>query len=113
AQAGQVEFVVAAQRADHRAQFAQGVAAGRDAEEVFGDGRSPLVEAGGGEGTPTRLERAVEHVTVAEVLDQKTVGIAPVVEDLAPQDVPADSPREVITEFGEGAAAGGHPVDVA
>ena len=102
-----------AQRADHRAKLAQGFAAGRDAEEVFGDPGSPLVEPGGGEGSPTRLEAAVEHVAVAEVLDQKSVGIAPVVEDLAAQDVPADSPRAVITEVGEVAAAGGHRVDVA
>ena len=38
AQAGQVEFVVAAQRADHRAKFAQGFAAGCDAQEVLGVG---------------------------------------------------------------------------
>src|SRR3984893_18569705 len=92
AQAGQVEFVVGAQPADHRAKLAQGFAAGRDAEEIFGDPGSPLVEPGGGEGSPTRLEAAVEHVAVAEVLDQKTVGIAPIVEDLAAEDVPADSP---------------------
>ncbi len=91
----------------------EGFAAGCDAQEVLGDGGSPLGEPRRGEGSPTRLERAVEHVAVAEVLDQKTVGIAPVVEDLAALDVAADSPGAVIAEVGEVAAAGGHRVDVA
>src|SRR6202022_246175 len=84
-----------------------------DPEEVFGDGWSPLGESRSGEGSPTRLERAVEHVTVTEVLNQETVGIAPVVEDLAALDVAADSPGAVISEVGEVAAAGGHRVEIA
>ena len=50
---------------------------------------------------PTRLERAVEHVAVAEVLDQETVRVPPVVEDLAALDVAADAPGAVVAEVGE------------
>ena len=46
----------------------------------------------GRERRPAGLQRVVEHVAVGEVLDQEAVRVAPVVEDLAALDVPADAP---------------------
>ena len=61
-------------------------------------------QSGGGERCPSGFERVVEQVAVGEVLEQVTVGIAPVVEDLAALDVSADAPGADIPMLTEAAA---------
>ena len=75
--------------------------------------RAPLGQSRGGERRPARFERAVEHVAVGEVLDDKAVRVAPVVEDLATLDVTADSPGPLITMVFKVFTAGGQRVEVA
>jgi len=89
-----------------------GFAPGRDPRKVFGDGWSPLGEPGSGERSPTRFERAVEHVTVAEVLNRKPSGSRQC-RNLAALNVAADSHEQVITALGEVAAAVAIAVEVA
>ena len=110
--AEQVEFGVAAQRAGDPAQLLQGLAAGRDAQEVLGGGRPPLGQPGGGHRRPAGLEGVVEQVAVAEVLDEEPVGVAPVVEDLAALDVPPDAPGPLVAVLAQVLAARGERVEV-
>src|SRR5664279_3196644 len=92
ADGGKVELVVLAQGVEHCPELEQGLRAGLDAEEVLGGRRPPLRQAGGRKRCPARLEGVVEQVPVAVVLDHEPVRVAPVVEDLAALDVPADAP---------------------
>ena len=82
-------------------------------EEVLARRWTPLGQSGGGERCPAGFERVVEQVAVGEVLDQETVGIAPVVEDLAALDVSADAPGPEIATLPQVFAAGGQGVEVA
>ena len=52
--------------------------------------RSPLGQPRNGERCPPRLQSGIEHVAAGEVLDQETVGVARVVEQLAALNVAAD-----------------------
>src|SRR4029078_8261328 len=61
---------------------------------------------------PTGLQGVVEHVAVGVVLDQETVRVTPVVEDLAAFDVAADAPRAEIALCAQVFAAGGQRVEV-
>ena len=83
------------------------------AEEILGGRRSPLRQPGRGERRPAGFQRAVEHVAVAEVLDQKTIGVAPVVEDLAALDVSADSPGTLVAMVFQVLTADGQRIEVA
>ena len=113
AEAVEVELVVLrAARSTMARSSASASPAGLDAEEVLGGGRPPLGQTGGGHRRPARLERAVEQVAVAEVLDQEAVRVAPVVEDLAALDVPADAPRPPVAPLAQVLAAGGQRVEV-
>ena len=86
---------------------------GCDAEKILGGRWAPLRQTRGGERRPSRLECVVEHVPVGEVLDQETVGITPVVEDLAALDMPADPPRPVIAQLAQVFAARRDRVQIA
>ena len=93
AQGGQVEFVVVTQRTDHRGKFAA-VSSGEPTPRKSLLGGGPhWYSPEAAQRRPARLQRVVEHVAVGEVLDQeRTIRVAPVVEDLAALDVAADAP---------------------
>ena len=75
-------------------------------------GWSPLIQAGGPHRGPAGLQGVVEHVAVGIVLDQETVRVTPIVEDLAAFDVAADAPRAEIPLLAQIFAAGGQRVEV-
>ena len=97
----------------HQGKFGRGFARRSDAQEVLAGRGSPLLQPGGSHRRPARLQGVVEHVAVGEVLDQETIRVAPVVEDLAALDVAADAPRAVIPLLAQVFAARGKRVEVA
>ena len=86
---------------------------GIEAEEVLAGRRSPLGKPGGGEGRPAGLHGVVEGVAVGEMFHQEAVGVAPVVEELAALDVPADAPGPEIALLAQEFAARGQGVEIA